>query len=769
VPRIPRLPVLAVLSLLAGVLPARALTPVHQWSKSGGDTVTDRAEAIAFDGDGNVYVTGSFEGTINLGGTDLVGLGGEDVFVASYDAAGVHRWSVQAGGTGTDRGISITVDAADNVIVGGDFEGTAIFPVGALVSAGSSDLFIMKLTAAGAQSWAVRYGTSTTEQAPVLATGGGSSDIFVAGIFTGTTNLGGGNLVSAGNYDTFLARVDKFGAHIWSQRFGGTGTDGIVRVGVDAAGSITTSGYFSATVSFGGGNLVSAGGIDAFVARHSGTGTHLWSQRFGSTAGDNALGLALDDDGSFVLTGYFSGSVSFGGAALLSAGSADVFLAGYDASGAHLWSQRFGGAALDNGVSVAADASGRIYLTGYYNSPGVNFGGGVLPAAGSADAFLAAFEPDGSHRWSRSFGGALNEFGMGVALADADAVAMAGSFESTVNFGGGNLVSNGLDDVFVTRYDANPAEPVITSVADIGNDQGRKVKIRFERSGHDQPLSSSTVLQYEAFRRDDLPPAALHGPSGPTTRELLADGWTQVGVVAAHEEASYGIDVPTVGDSTETLGQYHSVFYIRAATAAPGTFYDSPADSGYSVDNLAPGIPGSLLYSSGMLSWTESPAEDFDYFTVYGAAVEAFGSAAVVDYTVAPSMDVTASPYDYYFVTATDFSGNEGAPITVNTLSGVGGGPRSYVLSVSNFPNPFNPRTTIRYTVPSRGEVTIAIYDARGARVAVLAERVAREAGAYRVEWDGRSDNGLAASSGVYFVRIVHGDATQNRKMVLLK
>jgi hypothetical protein len=280
------------------------------------------------------------------------------------------------------------------------------------------------------------------------------------------------------------------------------------------------------------------------------------------------------------------------------------------------------------------------------------------------------------------------------------------------------------------------------------------------------------ILQYEAYRRDDAPPASSvvgGDPTAPSDRKLLAAGWTQVGAVAAHEEDNYGIDVPTVGDSTIALGQYHSVFYVRAATAAPGTFFDSAPDSGYSIDNLAPGVPQNFAYNVGILSWKESSAEDFDYFTVYGANTDAFGAAIVVDYTVTPDMDVTSAGYVYYFVTATDFSGNEGKPAKINTLSGVGGPPASYVLSVSNYPNPFNPSTTMSYTVPARGNVTVAIYDARGARVATLVNNETRDAGAYRMEWNGRADGGSAVSSGIYFARIEQNGAVRTKKMVLLK
>jgi flagellar hook assembly protein FlgD len=122
----------------------------------------------------------------------------------------------------------------------------------------------------------------------------------------------------------------------------------------------------------------------------------------------------------------------------------------------------------------------------------------------------------------------------------------------------------------------------------------------------------------------------------------------------------------------------------------------------------------------------------------------------------------------FYFVTATDFSGNEGKPAKINTLSSVGA-PKSYVLSVSNYPNPFNPSTTVSYTVPSRGNVTVAIYDLHGAHVATLVNNESRDAGAYRMEWNGRADSGATVSSGVYFARIEHNGSVRTKKMVLLK
>ena len=243
---------------------------------------------------------------------------------------------------------------------------------------------------------------------------------------------------------------------------------------------------------------------------------------------------------------------------------------------------------------------------------------------------------------------------------------------------------------------------------------------------------------------------------------------TFVASTPAHGESEYSVDAPTVGDSTVTGGDYNSTFFVRATTAAPTVFFDSPQASGYSLDNLAPPAPANAVYNAGMLSWDPSPAADFDYFTVYGNNVDDFGTAAVVDFTSGESMNVGGSPYAWYYVTATDFAGNEGPSGTLETPTGIIGTPQRYVLSVTNHPNPFNPSTTVKYTVPSAGDVKVTIYDARGARVSTLVDRH-HAAGAYTAQWEARASNGASVASGVYFARIEHASGMRTKKLVLLK
>lgn len=93
--------------------------------------------------------------------------------------------------------------------------------------------------------------------------------------------------------------------------------------------------------------------------------------------------------------------------------------------------------------------------------------------------------------------------------------------------------------------------------------------------------------------------------------------------------------------------------------------------------------------------------------------------------------------------------------------------PSSPLLS-QNFPNPFNPATTIRFKLPRAGYVRIAVYDAVGRRVAVVADRFF-QAGDCEVVWDGRNERGKTLASGIYFARMTVGGFTATRKLVLLR
>jgi hypothetical protein len=102
-------------------------------------------------------------------------------------------------------------------------------------------------------------------------------------------------------------------------------------------------------------------------------------------------------------------------------------------------------------------------------------------------------------------------------------------------------------------------------------------------------------------------------------------------------------------------------------------------------------------------------------------------------------------------------------PLSVNTIDpGWVHSPETFSLT-QNFPNPFNPATTIRYSMPNRSQVLLTVYNTVGQKVATLVQEQ-QEAGSYEVKFDGS-----ALASGVYFYRLQAGSFMQTRKLLLLR
>jgi hypothetical protein len=337
-------------------------------------------------------------------------------------------------------------------------------------------------------------------------------------------------------------------------------------------------------------------------------------------------------------------------------------------------------------------------------------------------------------------------------------------------------------------------EFAITAIEDLPNDQGRQVRIAWDAAGQDAPGGSPLVTGYAIFRRIDAAKRAI-GPDGGHVSAagtvdpgagLLADGiapaayppgdWDYLTTVPAFQEASYATVVPTVADSTIDNGMYWSVFFVRATTASPGAFFDSAPDSGYSVDNLEPQAPQGLLVAHGgsgnELSWAPCPDEDFRFFKIYRGEAPDFVPEpnAVVHTTVASSwIDPNGGSTSYYRISAVDFSGNESALSAAAAVTGVGDIPDRSVALEQNVPNPFNPTTSISFTLLRDANVRLDIFDNRGRLVRELVSGP-RPAGRQTAIWDGRGDDGLPAGSGVYFYRLeVAGELSGTRRMVLIR
>lgn len=384
---------------------------------------------------------------------------------ALFGTPGHGRWVQQVGGVGWDLGEGIAVDGDGNVIAVGTFSDSLQIGGVSLTSAGGDDVFVIKLNGiTGDVIWAKGFGGLAGQVSRAVRTDT-SNNIYVMGAFGGAVDLGGGELRSDGEEDVFVLKLTTGGAHVWSRRFGGAGSD----LGLDLSvrgNAIAISGwYYSPSITIGGSILTRAGFAfsDAYVVTMTTDGDFVWGRSLGGTDRDFGLGVTLDGSGDVVVVGEFAGTVDFGGGPLMAASSnGDAFVAKYAGSnGAHLFSKRYGGAGAESATSVIVDSMDNIIVAGYFHGA-VDFGGpAALVAVSEADMFVAKYSLAGAYLWARSFGatGATsdgNEFPRSAAVDDGGDVLLAGQFCGTISFDGAEISSAGecsttVNDTFVVR------------------------------------------------------------------------------------------------------------------------------------------------------------------------------------------------------------------------------------------------------------------------------------------------------------------------------
>jgi hypothetical protein len=221
-----------------------------------------------------------------------------------------------------------------------------------------------------------------------------SGDVIVVGSFEGTASFGGASATSSGSRDVWIAKYTPAGALVWQGTYGGPGEDEALAVAVDGNGDVIVGGRFQQSASFGGAVFTSQGGFDAFVAKYSGvTGAPVWSRAFGGVYHDAATSLAVDGSGNAVVAGQYSYTATFDSTTLTSAGFYDVFVAKLDAaSGAVGWAISGGGTGYDTAGGVTVDVNGDVVLVGtYYGAGSANFGAGVLPGSSVSQVVLAKY------------------------------------------------------------------------------------------------------------------------------------------------------------------------------------------------------------------------------------------------------------------------------------------------------------------------------------------------------------------------------------------
>jgi len=676
--------------------------------------------------------------------------GNYDIYAQRISSSGVVQW--------TANGVALCTTTADQDVPTIVSDGAG----GAIVTwvdprSGNFDIYAQRISAGGTVQWAangVALCTATDNQySPVIVADGAGGAIV-----TWYDNR-------AGNYDIYAQRISAGGTIQWTANGAALCTAAEIQrdptiVSDGASGAIITWYDYRSGTSY-----------DIYAQRISAGGTVQWAANgvalCTATANQYNSTIASDGAGGAIVTWTdYRSSTNY-----------DIYTQRISVAGAIQWTANGVAlcAATDDQYSpiIVADGSGGAIITWYDYR------------AGNYDIYAQRISAAGAVQWTAN----------GVALCTA---AGHQSVSAAVADGSGGAIVTWHDyrsgttnsDIYAQRVErygqlGNP-EPVISKVKDVPNDQGGFVKVSWDASYLDvDPIYG--VSEYRVFRSAPVFLAtsavsrrAVTEDSDVAVREgallaLESAGatvyWEYVGTQAAEAFAGYSRVVATTSDSIAGSNP-RTLFMVeaRASTSISADRWASAADSGYSVDNLAPLTPAPFTgqYASGTatLHWAVSTATDLAEYRLYRGSTAGFvpGPAnLVVAQPDTGYVDAAGTPF-YYKLCAVDVHGNVsgfGTLLPSGTVDVPGAAlPRAVFLAPPS-PNPARGAATLRFGLPRPAVVEFALYDQQGRRVRSLLSGT-QPAGERTITWDGRDESGRALPAGLYFVRL----ATEGRTFV---
>lgn len=466
----------------------------------------------------------------------------------------------------------------------------------------------------------------------------------------------------------------------------------------------------------------------------------VWTRTYGGPGNDGFRSAIRAADGGYVAAGY---THSFG------APDVNIYVVRTDAVGDTLWTRTLGGSGRDYGCGICEAADGGFVVAGYTTSWG----------AGKEDVYVAKIDSSGNVAWERTYGGAESDEAAAVCSTSDGYLVVAGRTES---FG------SGRSDVYLLKLDAEGdtawARVFGGAVADWGQGVCETADGYYGVSG----TTGSDVTRLRAY-------VLKVDPGGTPV-------WQNAYGTAAVNDINWGMGVCAACDSGLVIASYTlnagndpcDASMLGVDRTGARVYYRKYADYwfeyGYSVCETRDG--GYLSCGTSKDPYTHTtdlwllkrvPGSGWVWEQAIGGAGSDWGSSIQPlnggYYVMGGQTDSRgAGGYDGWLLLARD--ADAGVPRSAMESGDFHLAPPS--------PSPVSADAILRFSMPRPAAVHLAVYDILGREVAVLAEGFLA-AGAHERAWNGMDRRGRDAAPGVYYVRLVAGDYSQARKLVLVR
>lgn len=437
----------------------------------------DRGKSVCADMNGNILITGFYKSsTLSFGQQELSGSGEYTSYLAKYDSTGNVLWVLKADGSGESFGNAVITDAAGNVYWAGSFKGDKVSFGQLSISNKNPDeskMFLVKCDPSGKVIWAIS-GESTGSQDILGMDINEESQLCLAGYYTGDKfTIKSKNIINkTTSKNILILKIDSGGNPLWIFSPMGTGGDYATGIKTDYAGNVFVTGVMEGdSLKFGKQVIKHKQSADVFVAKLNKDGQPMWARSAGKEEFEMSNGIAVDNNGSCYVTGYFgSKTIGFSGINLSNSYGYDMFIVKYDSTGKAQWAKTALSDDYEKVFGIATDRKGNSYVCGIYTASSLKFGGITIPYS-NAGVFIVKYSSGGDPLWVSDLknfikpdqadqikGDELDPnkgaFGESIFLSKNGTLLVAGSFYGkNVGIGNSFYSSKGDYDIFILKIE----------------------------------------------------------------------------------------------------------------------------------------------------------------------------------------------------------------------------------------------------------------------------------------------------------------------------
>lgn len=467
------------LFLIANPFAAKAQTDT--WVTSFGSVVDDYPEEIMVDPMGNIYVTGFFRDTMQIGGQQLISAGKSDIFIAKFDPMGQLTWAERFGWFENDIMHSMALDTFGNLYLVGEFQDSTLIGNDTLFTedttwngpyAHTYDALTLRLNSNGNLLDYWYGGWFGTENLYDVVVHPVKNTAFISGMYRTYNNWAlNGQFWTAGHGrgfdDAIWIETDANDSILYRGVAKGTFIDKGKAVGILEDTLVVMGGTFQDTCFFIDSVYYELGDFenDVFIATYQNDGTFDWVVTGASKGVDDLSALVIDAQDNIYFVGSFDSSFTIGGMTIDGNANVDGYVGKMNKNGTMQWLKAIAGQGYDHVQDIQIASNGDLLLTGYFQRE-LTLGNGVsLTMSDTMDqnAFVIRMDNAGNYLWAKSLGGATIDRGISLQAESNGYIYAMGTFTGLGKFGQTETQSNGGADCYLLKMNADGAVSVANS------------------------------------------------------------------------------------------------------------------------------------------------------------------------------------------------------------------------------------------------------------------------------------------------------------------